>query len=117
MRIEEFKRDIWTCNHCSMCTGTVSDEGEFYKTCPAYEQLRFEDSSARGHNTVAFYLLQGSLKYSKEVADSTYNCTTCASCVEICKPMSNMITQMGGMSMEYNSIMFLILLLKIILLI
>jgi heterodisulfide reductase subunit D len=100
MRIEEFKRDIWTCNHCSMCTGTVSDEGEFYKTCPAYEQLRFEDSSARGHNTVAFYLLQGSLKYSKEVADSTYNCTTCASCVEICKPMSNMITQMGGSALK-----------------
>lgn len=100
MRIEEHAREIWTCNHCAMCTGTVTDEGGFYKTCPAYEQLRFEDSSPRGHNIIAFYLLEGSLKYSKEVADSIYTCTTCASCEEICKPMGNMIAQMGGTALK-----------------
>lgn len=100
MRIEEHAREIWTCNHCAMCTGTVTDEGGFYKTCPAYEQLRFEDSSPRGHNIIAFYLLEGSLKYSKEVADSIYTCTTCASCEEICKPMGNMIAQMGGSALK-----------------
>lgn len=100
MRIEEYKREIWTCNHCGMCAGTVTDEGEFYKTCPTYQQLGFEDSSPRGHNIMAFYLLEGSLKYSKEVADSIYNCTTCASCEEICKPMSNMVAQMGGTALK-----------------
>ncbi|MBA7599340.1 putative iron-sulfur-binding oxidoreductase FadF [subsurface metagenome] len=49
---------------------------------------------------MAFYLLEGSLKYSKEVADCIYNCTTCASCEEICKPMSNMIVQMGGSALK-----------------
>lgn len=100
MRIEEHKREIWTCNHCGMCTGTVTDEGGFYKTCPTYEQLRFEDSSPRGHNIMAFYLLEGSLKYSREVADCIYNCTTCASCEEICKPMGNMVAQMGGTALK-----------------
>ncbi len=100
MRIDEYRREIWTCNHCAMCTGTVTDEGEFYKTCPVYEQLRFEDSSPRGHNIVAFYLLDGSLEYSREVADCAYNCTTCASCEEICKPMSNMIAQIGGSALK-----------------
>ena len=80
MRLEEYKQEVWICNHCSMCTGTVTDEGGFYKICPTCEQLRFEDSSARGHNTIAFYLLEGPLKYSKEVANSIYDCTTCASC-------------------------------------
>ena len=100
MRLEEYKQEIWTCNHCAMCTGTVSDEGGFYKTCPTYERLRFEDSSPRGHNTIAFYLLEGSLKYSKEVADCIYNCTTCASCEEICKPFANMIAQIGGSALK-----------------
>jgi len=100
MRIEEHAREIWTCNHCAMCTGTVVDEGGFYKTCPAFEQLRFEDNSPRGHNIMAFYLLEGSLKYSEQVANSVYNCTTCASCEEICKPMGNMIAQMGGSALK-----------------
>lgn len=100
MRIDEHKQEIWTCNHCAMCTDSVTDEGGFYRTCPAYEQLRFEDSSPRGRNIIAFYLLDGSLKYSKEVADCVYNCTTCASCEEICKPMSNMIAQIGGSALK-----------------
>jgi len=49
---------------------------------------------------MAFYLLEGSLKYSKEVANCIYNCTTCASCEEICKPMSNMIVQIGGTALK-----------------
>jgi len=100
MRLEEHKQEIWICNHCAMCTGTVTDEGGFYRTCPTYEQLGFEDSSARGHNTMAFYLLEGSLRYSKEVANCVYDCTTCASCEEICKPMSNLIAQIGGSALK-----------------
>jgi heterodisulfide reductase subunit D len=100
MRLKEYEQEVWICNHCSMCTGTVSDEAGFYRTCPTFEQLRFEDSSARGHNTMAFYLLQGPLKYSEEVANCIYNCTTCASCEEICKPMSNLIAQIGGSALK-----------------
>ena len=100
MRLEECKQEAWLCNHCSMCTQTVSDEAGFYRICPVYEQLRFEDSSARGHNTIAFYLLNGTLKYSGEVADCIYNCTTCAACEEICKPFGNMVAQMGGTALK-----------------
>lgn len=100
MRLEKYREEAWTCNHCSMCTDTVCDESGFYRTCPVYRQLRFEDSSARGHNTIALYLLEGSLKYSKEVADCIYNCTTCASCEEICAPMSNMLALIGGSALK-----------------
>jgi Fe-S oxidoreductase len=67
MRLERVKKEAWLCNHCSMCTQSVNDESGFYRVCPVYEQLRFEDSSARGHNTIAFYLLDGTLKYSRDV--------------------------------------------------
>ena len=96
MRLEECKQEAWICNHCSMCTQAVSDESGFYRICPVYEQLRFEDSSARGHNTIAFYLLNGTLEYSGEIADCVYKCTTCAACEEVCKPLGNMLAQIGG---------------------
>ena len=100
MRLEACREEAWLCNHCSMCSETINDDSGFYVTCPVYRQLRFEDSSARGHNTVAFYLLDGTLKYSKEVADCVYNCTTCASCEEICKPFGNMMAQVGGSALK-----------------
>ena len=96
MRLKELEREAWLCNHCSLCTQTVNDDSGFYRICPVYEQLRFEDSSARGHNTIAFYLLNGTLEYNQEIADCVYNCTTCAACEEICKPFGTMLAQMGG---------------------
>ncbi|MBE0481065.1 MAG: (Fe-S)-binding protein [Dehalococcoidia bacterium] len=96
MRLEESRQEAWLCNHCSMCTQTVNDDSGFYRVCPVYEQLRFEDSSARGHNTIAFYLLNGTLKYSEDVARCIYDCTTCYACEEICKPLGNMMAQIGG---------------------
>jgi heterodisulfide reductase subunit D len=100
MRLEQCSQEVWMCNHCSMCTETVSDEAGWYRTCPVYGQLRFEDSSARGHNTVAFYLLEGSLKYSQRVAESVYACTTCASCEEVCSPFGNVVAKIGGSALK-----------------
>ncbi len=95
-RLAEFKDEAWLCNHCSMCSDTVCDEAGFYRTCPVYRQLRFDDNSARGHNTVALYLLQGSLEYGKDVADCVFKCTTCSTCMEICQPAGNVSALMGG---------------------
>jgi len=100
MRLERCSQEVWMCNHCSMCTETVCDEAGWYKTCPVYGQLRFEDTSARGHNTVAFYLLEGSLSYSKEVAESVFACTTCASCEEVCRPFGNVVAKIGGSALK-----------------
>jgi len=100
MRLEKCAPEVWMCNHCSMCTETISDEAGWYRTCPVYRQLRFEDSSARGHNTIAFYLLEGSLQYSKRVADCVYDCTTCASCEEVCKPFGNVVAKIGGSNLK-----------------
>ncbi len=95
-RLEELKNETWLCNHCAMCTETICDEAGYYRTCPVYRQLRFEDNSAKGHNTIALYLLQGSLKYTQELSDCLYKCTTCATCEEICVPVGSISALMGG---------------------
>ena len=100
MRLDEYKREAWLCNHCSMCSEAICDDGGFYRICPVYEQLEFDDNSARGHNTIALYLLDGSLEYSADVADCVYKCTTCALCEEVCKPMSSLLASIGGSALK-----------------
>ena len=58
MQLESLKEDIWQCNHCSMCAEMVCDQAGYYKVCPVYQIMEFENYTARGHNTIALYLLE-----------------------------------------------------------
>ncbi|MEA2101791.1 MAG: (Fe-S)-binding protein [Thermodesulfobacteriota bacterium] len=100
MRIEELKEDIWKCNHCSMCSEMVCDEAGYYKVCPVYQVKEFENYTARGHNTIALYLLEGSLKYDENIANILFKCTTCMICEEVCKPMGNAVAGLGGYGLK-----------------
>jgi heterodisulfide reductase subunit D len=100
MRLEEQKESIWKCNHCSMCSEMVCDVAGYYKVCPVYQVLEFENYTARGHNTIALYLLEGSLKYNQELADVIFKCTTCRICEEVCKPMGNAVAGLGGYGLK-----------------
>lgn len=98
--LKKWKDETWLCNHCSMCADTICDDAGFYRTCPVYRQLGFENNTAKGHNIIALYLLQGSLKYTEDLADCVYKCTTCGTCQEICAPGGNISAQMGGTELK-----------------
>lgn len=100
MQLEALKEEIWQCNHCSMCTEMVCDEAGYYKVCPVYQIKEFENYTARGHNTIALYLLEGSLKYNRELAEVIFKCTTCKLCEEVCKPMGNAVAGLGGYGLK-----------------
>ena len=98
--LKKWKDETWLCNHCSMCADTICDDAGFYRTCPVFRQLGFENNTAKGHNIIALYLLQGSVKYSADVADCVFKCTTCGTCQEICAPGGNITAQMGGTELK-----------------
>ncbi|MBU0992969.1 MAG: (Fe-S)-binding protein [Proteobacteria bacterium] len=100
MRLEILKEDVWQCNHCSMCSEMVCDQAGFYKVCPVYQLMEFENYTARGHNTIALYLLEGSLNYNRELAEVIFKCTTCKLCEEVCKPMGNAVAGLGGYGLK-----------------
>jgi glycolate oxidase len=52
--------------------------------CPTYEETSLESINARGRVILAYHLLTGGLKPSKELAERFYGCTTCLNCNAVC---------------------------------
>jgi heterodisulfide reductase subunit D len=95
LAIEKWRKDIWNCSCCAECRETVSsdkwvvgaDFTGWNKVCPTYTVGRWEMYAARGRNTIAKYLVDGVLQYSKDLAeDVIYKCCGCKTCETICTP-------------------------------
>ena len=100
MRVEEYKHEIYGCAHCTVCRDIVDHVRGWKEVCPVYKQLRFQPYTAMGHNTIALNIVEGGLKYSEELADCLYKCTTCAACEEVCKPLSAILEEVGGAELK-----------------
>ena len=70
----EVDNEIFACINCGFCRAG----------CTVYGQTGLESENARGRVIQAYYLMKGTLKPSKEVADRFYLCTTCLNCKATC---------------------------------
>ena len=66
--------EILACIHCGFCR----------LGCPTFSVTQREGRNARGRNALAFYLLNGSIEPTKELAEAFYSCTTCQACTYFC---------------------------------
>ena len=66
--------EVLACIHCGFCR----------VGCPTFAVTHRESRNARGRNALSFYLLNGSLEPSPELADAFYSCTTCQACTYHC---------------------------------
>ncbi len=66
--------EIFACINCGFCRAG----------CPVFAQTELESENARGRVIMAYYLMKGTLKPSKEVAEKFYLCTTCLNCRATC---------------------------------
>lgn len=71
---EELDNEIMACIMCGFCRAG----------CPTYGETSLESINARGRVILAYHLLTGRLKPSKELADRFYKCTTCLNCNAVC---------------------------------
>ena len=74
---EEIDNEVLSCIHCGYCR----------LGCPTFSVTHRESRNARGRNSLAFYLLNGSVEPSKELAEAFYSCTACQSCTYFCPAM------------------------------
>ncbi|MEM2925346.1 MAG: (Fe-S)-binding protein [Methanocellales archaeon] len=73
MLLEEKIRDILKCTRCGKCVAT----------CPAYEELGWESTSARGRMLLSKALIEKT-PITQRLYDGLYTCTTCGYCSAIC---------------------------------
>jgi glycolate oxidase len=71
---EALDNEIMACIMCGFCRAG----------CPTYEETSLESINARGRVILAYHLLTGRLKPSKELAERFYPCTTCLNCNAVC---------------------------------
>jgi glycolate oxidase len=71
---EEIDNEILACIHCGFCR----------LGCPTFSVTHRESKNARGRNALAFYMMNGSIEPSTELAEAFYSCTTCQACTYFC---------------------------------
>jgi glycolate oxidase len=66
--------EVLACIHCGFCR----------LGCPTFTASHRESRNARGRNALAFYLMNGSVDPSEEMAAAFYSCTACQACTYYC---------------------------------
>jgi glycolate oxidase len=66
--------EILACIHCGFCR----------LGCPTFSVTQREARNARGRNALAYYLMNDTIKPSKELSEAFYSCTTCQACTYFC---------------------------------
>jgi len=71
---KEVDDEVLACIHCGFCR----------LGCPTFSVTGIESRNARGRNALAFYIMNGSVELSGELAEAFYSCTTCQACTYFC---------------------------------
>jgi glycolate oxidase subunit GlcD len=71
---KEVDDEVLACIHCGFCR----------LGCPTFSVTQRESRNARGRNALAFYLLNGSIEPTRDLAEAFYSCTTCQACTYFC---------------------------------
>ncbi len=80
------------CIKCSTCKYSYKD---FEKSCPSGEKFLFESYWASGRIRTIRGVLNGDLKWTKDLIDPIFACTTCGACMDSCQaPHADYIVEM-----------------------
>jgi glycolate oxidase len=71
---EDIDNEVLACIHCGFCR----------LGCPTFSVTHRESRNARGRNALAFYLMNGTIEPSTDLAEAFYSCTTCQTCTYFC---------------------------------
>lgn len=77
----EYAELVHRCFRCGYCKFT-EDYGEL--NCPSYRKYRFESYSPGGRMWLISAWLNHQIKWTEDLANVMYSCTTCNNCVEHC---------------------------------
>jgi heterodisulfide reductase subunit D len=79
---QDWKDIVHRCFRCGYCKFTY-DYDDF--NCPSYKKYQFETYSTGGRLWLIYAIVNGDLKWSQNLANVLYACTTCGNCTENCR--------------------------------
>jgi len=86
MSLEKFKKQIYCCAKIGSCKilpmGTY-ERPLYFPACPIYEKYLDDAHYAGGILYLARRVLEGQLKFSSDLAEVLFSCTTCGMCDEV----------------------------------
>ena len=79
---QDWRDIIHRCFRCGYCkfTHEYSD-----LNCPSYKKYRFETFSMGGRLWLIYAALKGDIKWSNNLSNVLYSCTTCGNCMQNCR--------------------------------
>ena len=92
-KLEDYRYTMESCNHCGQCRFILGHKmrgWEYAEVCPIYQRYQFDAYSGQGLINIAQELLEGTLRYDKELMKHLYTCTTCGACDVNCKSVREM---------------------------
>ncbi|MHA1885289.1 MAG: (Fe-S)-binding protein [Promethearchaeota archaeon] len=79
---QDWKDIVHRCFRCGYCKFTHS-YSDF--NCPSYKKYRFETYSTGGRLWLIYGIINNDLKWSENLSNVLYACTTCGNCTENCR--------------------------------
>ncbi len=79
---QDWKSIVHRCFRCGYCKFTFEYSD---LNCPSYKKYRFETYSSGGRMWLIYGIINGDLKWSHNLANILYACTTCGNCIENCR--------------------------------
>jgi glycolate oxidase len=94
---EDIDNEVLACIHCGFCR----------LGCPTFGVTHRESRNARGRNALAFYLMNGFIEPTADLAEAFYSCTTCQACTYFCPALIKVDEIVEGVRKKLYSAGFL----------
>jgi Fe-S oxidoreductase len=79
---QDWKDIVHRCFRCGYCKFTYNYNSF---NCPSYKKYQFETFSTGGRMWLIYGIINGDLKWSQNLSNVLYACTTCGNCTENCR--------------------------------
>lgn len=90
--INQYLKELITCTMCGYCK----------EVCPAFDELGWDSSSARGRMALAYGLYMGDIEPDESVLERLLQCTTCEDCKRRCPSKTEVVKAVEAIRKDLN---------------
>jgi Fe-S oxidoreductase len=90
--VNKYLKELITCTMCGYCK----------EVCPAFDELGWDSSAARGRMALAYGLYMGDIEPDESVLERLLQCTTCEDCKRRCPSKTEVVKTVEAIRKDLN---------------